>query len=84
MKKHIPSVVLVALVCVGLSAGPAFSAAPGNTKKVTFSSKYSGKASLLINNGKATISSITGFGQELVVRCQQGQRQRIRRRFAAV
>jgi hypothetical protein len=63
MKKHIPSVVLVALVCVGLSAGPAFSAAPGNTKKVTFSSKYSGKASLLINNGKATISSITGSGK---------------------
>ena len=63
MKKYIPSIVLVALVSVGLSATPAFSAAPGSTKKVTFSSKYTGKASLLINNGKATISSIKGAGK---------------------
>jgi hypothetical protein len=62
MNKHIPSVVLVALLCVGLSAGPAFSAAP-TTKKITFSSKYTGKASLLINNGQATISSVTGLGK---------------------
>ncbi len=69
--------VLVALVTVGLFAGPAFSAAgattktvggpavaaaTASTKTVVFSSKYSGKASLLIDNGKATISSVTGSG----------------------
>ncbi|MGD0287275.1 MAG: hypothetical protein ABSC31_13015 [Acidimicrobiales bacterium] len=62
MKKRIPGVVLVALVSVGVFAGPAFSAAPA-TKKVVFSSKYTGKASLLINNGQATISSVTGTGK---------------------
>ena len=63
MKKYVPGVVLVALVSIGLFAGPAFPATPGNTKKVTFSSQYSGKASLLINNGQATISSVTGSGK---------------------
>jgi len=32
-------------------------------EKITFSSKYTGKASLLINNGQATISSVTGLGK---------------------
>ncbi len=63
MKKYVPGVVLAALVSVGLFTGPAFSATPATTKNVTFSSNYSGKASLLINNGKATISSITGSGK---------------------
>lgn len=75
MKKLIPWVALVALTA-GLLAG-SVSAAGANTrtaasrafptraaiaKTVAFSSKYTGKASLLIDNGKVTISSITGSG----------------------
>jgi len=78
MKKHVPGVALVALVAVGLFGGPALSAAAASAKTiasptspaaltkvetVAFSSSYSGKASLLINNGKATIPSITGSGK---------------------
>ncbi|MGO8860822.1 MAG: hypothetical protein ACLP1E_06305 [Acidimicrobiales bacterium] len=62
MKKRIPGAVLVAILSTGLLAGPVFSAVPA-TKKVTFSSSYTGKASLLINNGQATISSVTGSGK---------------------
>ena len=62
MKKHIPGVVLVAVLSTGLLAGPVFSAVPA-VKTVTFSSSYTGKASLLINNGQATISSVTGSGK---------------------
>ena len=61
MKRYIPGIVLVALLSTGLLAGPVFSAPA--TKTVTFSSNYSGKASLLINNGQATISSVTGSGK---------------------
>jgi len=62
MKKYIPGVVLVAVLSTGLLAGPVFSAVPA-TKKIPFSSSYTGKASLLINNGQATISSVTGSGK---------------------
>ena len=62
MKKRIPGVVLVAVLSTGLLAGPVFSAVPA-VKHVTFSSSYIGKASLLINNGQATISSVTGSGK---------------------
>jgi hypothetical protein len=53
--------VLVALVSVGLFSSPAIAGATA-AKTVTFSGKFSGKASLLIQNSTVTISSISGTG----------------------
>jgi len=53
---------LAALVTIGLCATPLLAGATPSTKTVSFSAKFSGKASLLIENSKVTISSITGSG----------------------
>jgi hypothetical protein len=53
--------VLVVVATACLFASPA-SAAATATKTIAFSGRYSGNASLLINNGQATISSIRGSG----------------------
>jgi hypothetical protein len=66
--------VLVPLAAVALSATPAFAAASktsarnptmavATAKTVKFSAKFTGKASLLIDNSAVTISSISGTGQ---------------------
>jgi len=52
---------LVALGTAGLFVTPALASVAAKT--VTFSAKYSGKASLLIDNNKVTISSIAGSGK---------------------
>jgi hypothetical protein len=54
---------LLALVTVGLVASPALAGATAAAKTVTFSAQFSGKASLLIENSKVMISSITGSGK---------------------
>jgi hypothetical protein len=54
--------VLVAALGTGLFASPAVAAASTPTKTVAFSGHYSGTASLLIDNGSVTISSIKGKG----------------------
>ncbi len=59
MKRFVAALALLA--SVALCASPAFSAT--NTKTITFASHYSGHASLLIDNGHATISSVAGAGK---------------------
>jgi len=52
--------VLLAALAIGICAGPAYAAkAP---KTVSFSGHYSGTASLLIDNGSVSITSISGKG----------------------
>jgi len=53
---------LVALATIGLAAGPTLAATP-KTRSVTFSGKYTGTVSMLIDNGSVTISSVTGTGR---------------------
>jgi len=53
---------LVALGMVGLCSSPALAGATQSARTVSFTAKFSGKASLLIVNSKVTISSITGSG----------------------
>ncbi|MGA8296390.1 MAG: hypothetical protein WB770_05050 [Acidimicrobiales bacterium] len=52
--------VLLVVTALGLFASPVFAAA--KTKTVSFSGHYSGTASLLIENGSVTISSVKGSG----------------------
>jgi len=59
--------VMVAALGAGLVASPAVAAASTPTKTVAFSGHYSGTASLLIDNGSVTISSIKGKGTGTLV-----------------
>jgi hypothetical protein len=54
--------VLCVMAATGLFSAPAFAATAASTKTVSFSAKYSGKASLLINGSSVTIPSVTGKG----------------------
>ena len=60
---------LASMTVVGFIAGPAFPAGAATSsvkvaaKTVAFSASFSGKASLLIENSKVTISSISGSGK---------------------
>jgi hypothetical protein len=57
---------LVAVVMVGLCSSPVLAGATQSAKTVSFTAKFSGKASMLIVNSKVTISSITGSGTNSV------------------
>jgi len=59
--------VVIAVLGSSLLTSPAVAAASVKTKTVAFSGHYSGIASLLINNGSVTISSIRGKGKGTIV-----------------
>ncbi len=60
---------LVALSGTAILAGPALAAGrtPAATKTVSFTGHYAGTASLLIDNGNVTISSVNGTGHGTLV-----------------
>lgn len=51
-----------AALALGIVATPAFGSVRAHAKTVAFVGHYTGTAALLINNGTATISSVTGKG----------------------
>jgi hypothetical protein len=54
---------LAAVATAGTFASPALAGAAPSARTVTFTATYSGRASLLIENSKVTISSIAGSGK---------------------
>jgi hypothetical protein len=58
---------LTILAGAALMAGPAAAAPVPQARSISFSGSYSGSASLLIDNGVVTISSVTGHGQGSLV-----------------
>lgn len=59
--------VMLAVAAAGPFSGSAFASTPAGTKTIPFTGQYTGTASLLIDNGVVTISSIKGKGKGSLV-----------------